>query len=134
MKNLIYLSALIGSVLSIASCTKSDLPPNNPPKPVNPNPAPVICDSAKLVNFVLSGSGGYEVAFSGKQNYTFFPGNETTVSIKPGIYSIFVYSPGNYSLHTFHFDGQDSPEESGARYDNVLISPCSGAHSLVISQ
>ncbi|HEY2580806.1 MAG TPA: hypothetical protein VGI43_03320 [Mucilaginibacter sp.] len=139
MKNLICLSAL-SSVILIASCTKGDLAvPENGAKSLSPVSAPAACDSAKFVNYVLTNLTGipsYVIAFSGPQNYTFtIPASgSTTIAVKPGTYSIYVYAPGNYSQHTFHLNGQSTTEESGARYDNVDITPCNAGQSLEISQ
>ncbi|HEY2580805.1 MAG TPA: hypothetical protein VGI43_03315 [Mucilaginibacter sp.] len=135
MKNLIYLSALLCFILFVASCTKNDAI-----KPQNVSDTGLTaCDSTKKVNYVLSNSTGddsYEIAFAGQQNYTFpIPANGTaTVSVKPGTYSIYVYSPGNYAEHTFSLNGLGVAKESGARYDNVSISGCSVAPSLKIDQ
>ena len=135
MKNLIYSSALLCFILFAASCTKDAA---IQPQKLSVS-APSACDSAKMVNYVLTnstGDGSYEIAFSGKQNYTFsIPADGTTnVSVKPGTYSVYVYSPGNYTEHNFYFNGLGAAKESGARYDNVSISGCSIAQSFRIDQ
>ncbi|HEY4323673.1 MAG TPA: hypothetical protein VGN20_06795 [Mucilaginibacter sp.] len=135
MKNLLYSSALLCFILFAASCTKDAA---IQPQVLNSS-APSNCGSAPMVNYVLSNStndGSYEIAFDGQQNYTFhIPANgTTTVSVKPGTYSIYVYSPGNYTNHTFYLNGLGGGEESGARYDSVSISGCSIAQSLRIEQ
>jgi hypothetical protein len=97
------------------------------------------CDTSKLVNYVITNSTGiasYEIAFGGAENYTFaFPANgSTTIAVKPGVYSIFIYSPGNYSEHNFYLGDQGPVKESGARMDNVKVSACSAPNSVKIAQ
>ncbi|HEY4323676.1 MAG TPA: hypothetical protein VGN20_06810 [Mucilaginibacter sp.] len=132
MKNLFYLSAL-STVILVASCTKGNLiAPGKSINSVNTISARTACDSVKMVSFTLTGDASYEIAFSGKQNYTFsFPG---TVSVKPGTYSVFVYSPGNYSQHNFYWGDQQVINQSGARWDGVTITPCTVPQSVRIGQ
>ncbi|HEY4323674.1 MAG TPA: hypothetical protein VGN20_06800 [Mucilaginibacter sp.] len=139
MKNLFYLSAL-STVIFIASCTKADLvAPGKNVTSVTPISTHAGCDSVKFVNYVLTNLTGvpsYIIAFSGPQNYSFtFPASGSiTVAVKPGNYSVSVYSPGNYTKHMFHLNDLDPVAESGAKYDNVLITPCTATQQLVISQ
>ncbi|HEY4323675.1 MAG TPA: hypothetical protein VGN20_06805 [Mucilaginibacter sp.] len=135
MKNLIYSSALLCFILFVTSCTKSDLvQPGTSVIPRGPG-----CDSVKTVSFTLTNSAedsSYEIAFSGQQNYTFsFPASGTkTVSVKPGTYAIYVYSPGNYSLHNFYWNNQQVINQAGARWEGVTITPCSIPQSVRIDQ
>jgi len=136
MKTLIYSLASICFILFIASCTKNDSV-----TPISPVPGIVKsgCDSTKMVQYTLINSTGvtsYEVAFAGKTNYTFsFPANGSTmVAVKPGNYSVFIYSPGSYAEHNFSLNSQQPIKESGARYDNVGITSCSGPQSITIAQ
>jgi hypothetical protein len=136
MKKLFYSFALLIIVLSVASCNKNDA--LQPQKISDPASASSGCNATQLVTYQLTNSTGiatYEIAFSGQQNYTFsFPANgSTTIAVKPGTYNVFVYSPGNYSVHSISLNALVQPiKESGARYDGVVISPCSGPQSVTI--
>ena len=121
MKKLFYSFALLIIVLSVASCNKNDA--LQPQKISDPASASSGCNATQLVTYQLTNSTGiatYEIAFSGQQNYTFsFPANG--------------YSPGNYSVHSISLNALVQPiKESGARYDGVVISPCSGPQSVTI--
>jgi hypothetical protein len=143
MKNLIYSSALLCVFLFIASCKKDGtLSPVNITKTDQGTAKSFIttgCDTTKWVSYSITNSTGdasYEIAFSGTENYTFaFPANGSiTIALKPGIYSISVYSPGNYSEHNISWGDQEPVKESGARLDNVKISACAAPQSVTIAQ
>jgi hypothetical protein len=135
MKSLIYSLVLLSIFFLIASCNKDEAL-----KPItNPGGPQLACDSTQSVNYQLTNSTGiatYEIAFSGQKNYTFnFPANGTTIiSVKPGTYDVFIYSPGDYQVNSISLNNLNPTKEAGARYDGVVISPCNSAQSAVITQ
>ena len=136
MKNLIYLSPLLCILLLITSCTKDALNPG--PNP-GPGTGPSGCDSSQLVTYQLTnttGIAGYVIAFSGQKNATFnFPANgTTTISVKPGTYNVFIYDPGNYTMHDIALNDQAHVRESGARYDSVVVTSCNGPQFVSITE
>jgi hypothetical protein len=137
MKSLIYSSALLCVLLSVASCNKNEAV--QPQKDLTLAPASTDCNSTNPVNYVLTnltGDATYEIAFSGAQNYTFsFPANGSkTITVKPGAYNVFIYSPGNYTEHNIFLDASEPVRESGARVDNFTVSSCNIAHTIKIDQ
>jgi hypothetical protein len=138
MKKLFYLSAL-GLMLLAASCDKGVLPG---PKKRDTLISVILrnCDTAKLINYVLSNStgiAGYEIVFSGSQNYSsFFPVNgTTTIAIKPGIYSISVIYrvPGHSTEHSFQLNNASPVRGYEAYYNKIELSTCNGPQSFSIT-
>jgi hypothetical protein len=135
MKNLIYSSALICSLLAVTACNKNDA--IQPRKGLNQtdsiatvNPPNQKCDSTELLRYVLYNTTGIDsfiITFSGSNTYSFtFPANgRKTVAVKPGTYTIQVPPTGNFASHVFYMDGKSSVKAPTARYENVKISPCS---------
>jgi hypothetical protein len=138
MKKLFYLPAL-GLILLAASCNNGELPsPKKPDTVISVKPP--HCDSVKLLNYVitnLTGNSTYEISFRGAQNYwfTFPPYGSRTISVKPGTYSISVFTPkfDEYPMERFQLDNLAPVHASSFSYDHVVLSPCAGPHTFSIT-
>jgi hypothetical protein len=140
MKKLTYSIALVSLVMAMASCTKNgDLQPIAVPNTTK-SVIPAVCDSTQLVSIALNNLtevGSYTILFYGSTNYDFsIPGGANkTVAIKPGLYSITIYAPGNISEYNDYVQYSSYRlliKQSGAKIDNVYIAPCAGPQSLGI--
>ncbi|HEY4323672.1 MAG TPA: hypothetical protein VGN20_06790 [Mucilaginibacter sp.] len=142
MKNLFYTSALAGLILIAASCNKGDLvAPQKHIDTLSSVPVPTPnCSPVESINFVLTNStgiAGYEIVFSGPQNYNFFfPINgTTTVAVKPGIYSVSVFCqvPGSYSQRTFQLNNMSPVKQAEAHYGDIELTNCTGSQYFSIN-
>jgi hypothetical protein len=135
MKNLIYSSALICSLLIVTACNKNDaIQPrkglSQPDSTAAVDPPNQKCDSSELVKYVLYNTTGIDsfiITFSGSNSYSFsFPANgNKTVAVKPGTYTIQIPPTGNFASHGFYMAGKPDVKAPTARYENVKINPCS---------
>jgi hypothetical protein len=120
----------------MASCTKNGV---NPLPQQTPQTA---CDSTISVSLVvenLTGIGPYNILLYGSTNYAIIiaPNSSTTVTVKPGLYSIVVYAPGNVSQYdtfvAYSIYWLPVPE-SGAKINNVSVTACAGPQLIEITK